>query len=179
MNFKKLIEKISSGEAISAGELAALKQYDPEVLQQEISTLKKELAELGDSNLSENSRLLNELKLMTADRDTLSEKLRALSRRSRIEEIARSSGCEEIDYLDFLFGKADVDLADQTAVDALIDELKATHPGCFASQLKSGGGAGIADPENPAGTAATAANCGTEDRLGKIIFNLGQVPFEE
>lgn len=179
MNFKKLIEKIASGEAVSAGELEELRQYDPEVLQKAISTLKKELAELNDSNQSETGRLLNELKMITADRDTLSEKLSALSRRNRIEEIARTSGCEEIDYLDFLCSKAEIDLADQAAVDALIGELKTTHPGCFASQLKSGGGAGIADPENPVGVVSATTDSGADDRLSKIIFHLGQVPFEE
>lgn len=178
MNFKDLIEKIISGEKISAEELASLRQYDPEPLQKEIASLQKQISELSDGSLSENGRLLNALKEMTADRDDLSEKLNQLSRRKRIEEIARFSGCEETDYLEFIFNRSNIDIHDEEAVKTMIAELKESHPGCFASQIKSGGGSGIADPGNTL-YERSGSDADNVSRLDHIIFNLGQVPFEE
>ncbi len=176
MNLSSLWKKAVASSTLSDGEKETLYQIDPDALRQSVSALQKKLDDAENAQLSETEKLQKELAKVRDERETLDPNYRALCRQHRIAAIARESGCAEPDYLDFLAAKSSVDLADDAAVSAMVDQLKKSHPFAFVSRLKSGGGAGNAETlEKPETTFPRDPG----SRLGILMQTIGKVPFQE
>lgn len=175
MKFKQIIEKAVNGEKLSNDEISSLKSIDPDNMLTEITSLKNQICELENAPLSDNEKLQKTIDALTAERDQLNRDFSRLSRQCRIAEIARDSGCNEPEYLDYLTQRANVDLADETAVRNFVSGLRETHPACFTSQLKSGGGCGIVSTADPAENISSPP----VSRIDFLVQSLCNAPFKE
>jgi len=170
MNFSQLLKKIEAGEPVAADELAELRRLDPDRTADELGRLRTELEQAKTANLSAEERLQRELEQSRAESEALRRDHSALLRRNRVAELARSSGCVDPDYLDFLAGRAEVDLDDAEASRRFVAEVAERNPHCFRAQLHAGTGGGAVGGA-PAAPAAPAG-----DRIGGILNELAAAP---
>ena len=161
---KETIAKALRGEALNALERAELENFDPEALQQKI-------AELERARLTREEALQHDLAAAQEERDALRTERDALRRRDRIERLARDSGCDNAEFLDFLAAKEQIDLNDGSSVAEFITRAERDNPAIFRSRLQPGSG-GARLPVAP-GSAGTA---GRTDRIGAIVEALDGVP---
>ncbi len=173
MSIDLVLGKIFAGENLDEADWETLKSGDPDAWQSGISAWQSRRS-AGKNPEAES--LHRQLQQALSERDDWQKKFATLRRDHRIAEIARTSGCEEVEYLDFLARKSEIDLDDPAAVETFLAQLRESHPGCFASQLKSGGGSGLADP---AGTLPPESGDAPRHQLDYLIQSLGRVPFEE
>ena len=146
MNYNQLIRKLLAGTELNALERAELENFDADLAVQE-----------RDAVLQEH----NQLKMEHA----------SLKRAKRLQEISDSCNCSEPDFLDYLATRDQIDLGDDKAVENFILALQKSHPHCFFSQVKSGGG-GIR--HDPAVTPAETDFGG--DRIGRIAASIAHAP---
>ena len=164
---KETIAKALRGEELNALERAELENFDPEALQQKIDELER-------AKLTREEALQHDLDAAQAERDALRTERDTLRRRNRIDAIARESGCDHAEFLDFLAGKENVDLEDGKAVAEFVARAEHDNPALFRSRLRpgSGGTAAQAVPDRPRRAAAP-------DRIGAIVEALDGVPEAE
>jgi AraC-like DNA-binding protein len=171
MNIKNTIRKLLSGSEINALERAELESYDPDILSSQLDGMRTRVTEIEREKLGEKERLELDIAEITRERDELKADRNRLLRSRRIQELAESCRFNDPEYLDYLAGKADVDLYDDEAAQRFISELQVKRPESFISSLKSGSGSGVA-PEEGAATGNTL----NSDRIGKIISDLETAP---
>ncbi|MBO5766634.1 MAG: hypothetical protein J6S24_10115 [Lentisphaeria bacterium] len=142
MSIKNIISKLLSGSQPDAEERAELERFDPEKLLSEISDLRAR-AEAGErEKLSEKERLELDIANISKERDQLKTAHDTMLRRNHLRELSAKSNFSDPDYLDFLAGKEELDLADAAACDNFIEKLRREKPEAFSSTLKSGSGSG-------------------------------------
>ena len=164
---KETIAKALRGEALNALERAELENFDPEALQ-------KKIDELERAKLTREEALQHDLAAAQQERDALRTERDALRRRDRIERLARESGCDNAEFLDFLAAKANIDLEDGNAVAEFVTRAERDNPAIFRSRLQPGSG-GTQITAAPSGVRGAAA----PDRIGAIVEALGDVPEAE
>ncbi len=170
MNIKNTIQKLLSGNQINALERAELESFDPDALNTQLDSMRSRVTELEREKLGEKERLELDISEVTRERDELKAARDQLLRSRRIQQLASDSRFNDPEYLDFLAGKAAVDLNDDEAAAKFIGELQEKHPEAFSSPLQSGSGSGIIPADNYRSPA------GNSDRIGKIISNLETAP---
>ena len=147
MNYTPLIRKLLAGEELDALERAELASFDADALIEEKDSLSRE-------------------------RDQLKTEHQSLKRDQRLREVAKKYNCGDPDFLDFVAAKRNVDLEDEQAVGALMEEMRKNSPHCFFSRIRSGGGTASAPspapdrPEEPP----------EQDRIGRIALRLAGLP---
>ena len=176
MNLTPLWKKCVAESAFDAKVKETLAGFDPDALREQLAEAQKKLDDAENAQLSETEKLQKELAQLRAEREDIDAKFRTLARRGRIERIARDHGCDDPEYLDFLAGKRSVDLDDDNAVSAMMEELKKTHPFAFFSHLQSGGGSGSAEALDPG---EERAGSDPVSRIGVLMQSIGKVPFQE
>jgi len=170
---RELIAVLLGGGQLNALESAELAAFDPDAAAAELESAKQRIKEFEKAKLTGEEALRQELAELAAERDALRRDRDSLRRQRRIAELAAQSGCDAPDYLDFLAGKAGIDLDDAGAVAGFLAEAEKANPHCFRTSLRPGGGSGMpaegggapADPPPAAG-----------DRLGRLIAELGGAP---
>ena len=170
---RELIAVLLGGGRLNALESAELAAFDPDSLRAELEAAKQRLKEHEKAKMSSEEALRHDLAETAAERDALRRDCDALRRRQRIAEIAVRSGCEEPDYLDFLAGRAGIDLDDAGAVAGFLAEAEKTNPHCFRTSLRPGGGSGLPTEETNGAGFTPAPNT---DRLSRLISDLGGAP---
>ena len=170
MNIRNTISKLLSGSEINALERAELESYDPEALNLQLDNMRSRVTELEREKLGEKERLELDISEITRERDELKADKDKLLRAKKVQELSESCRFNDPEYLDYLAGKAGIDLYDEEATGAFIHSLQTSHPESFVSKLKSGSGSGI----SPA-SVHTPGTAGF-DRIGKIISDLETAP---
>ena len=164
---KETIAKALRGEELNALERAELESFDPEALQHKIDELER-------AKLTREETLQHDLEAAQQERDALRTERDALQRRNRIDAIARESGCDHAEFLDFLAGKEKVDLEDGKAVAEFVARAERGNPALFRSRLRPGSGGAAAQ------TATTESRRASHvDRIGAIVEALDGVPEAE
>ena len=164
---KETIAKALRGEALNALERAELENFDPDALSQK-------LEELERAKLTREEALRHDLDAAVKERDEIRAERDELRRKNRIGAIARDSGCDNAEFLDFLANKAQIDLDDDQAVARFVANAEHDHPALFRSRLQPGtGGAAVPAP------GATPASAEVPDRIGAIVAALGGAPEAE
>ena len=169
---RELIAVLLAGGRLNALESAELAAFDPDSLCAELEDAKRRLKEHEKAKMTGEEALRHDLAEVVAERDALRRDRDALRRRQRIAELAAQSGCEEPDYLDFLAGRAGIDLDDAGAVAGFLAETEKANPHCFRTSLRPGGGSGLPAAESDAGFSPVPP----ADRLGRLIVDLGEAP---
>lgn len=164
---KETIAKALRGEELNALERAELESFDPEALQ-------KKLDELERAKLTREEALQHDLDAVQEERDALRTERDALRRRSRIDAIARESGCDHAEFLDFLAGKEKIDLEDVNAVAEFVARAEHDNPALFRSRLRPGSGGRSAVARDVDSRRAVRS-----DRIGSIVEALDGVPEAE
>lgn len=118
-------------------------------------------ASCGERDVAELTGLQTELQ-------TLQDEHRALSRRFAVVELAREHRCLDVDYLDYLFERKQLDPADAATRQQFIEELKISSPRLFEAAVRSGSG-GV-EPASPAAAAMPY------DRIGALMSELDNAP---
>lgn len=172
MNLKDAIGALLAGEEIPAPLRQQLSGLDPESLNEELSTLRRQLEEQENAKLSAEELLKKQLSAALSERDALLTRHKALERRDLIRKLAEKSGCEDPEYLDFLAGKQGVDLEDEQAASAFLAEAAKQSPHCFRASVNPG--SGTAAPALPGVTVAEDEF--REDRIGKLVRQLSSAP---
>jgi hypothetical protein len=170
MNIKNTIRKLLSGSQINALERAELESYDPDVLNSQLDGMRTRVTELEREKLGEKEKLELDIAEITRERDELKAARNQLLRSRRIQELAENCRFNDPEYLDYLAGKAGIDLDDEESTAKFISELQEKRPESFVSSLKSGSGSGTVPADNSSGV---TSNC---DRIGKIISDLETAP---
>ena len=170
MNIRNTINKLLAGSEINALERAELESYDPEALNSQLDNMRSRVTELEREKLGEKERLELDISEITRERDELKADRDKLLRSKKVQELSESCRFNDPEYLDYLAGKAGIDLDDEEAAGAFINSLQSSHPEAFASKLKSGSGSGISP--------VSIHNLGAAgfDRIGKIISDLETAP---
>ena len=172
MNLKDAIRALLAGEDIPAPLRQQLSGLDPESLNEELSTLRRQLEEQENAKLSAEELLKKQLSAALSERDALLTRHKALERRDLIRKLAEKSGCEDPEYLDFLAERQKVDLEDEQAASAFLAEAARQSPHCFRASVNPGSGA--AAPTLPGGTVPEDEF--REDRIGKLVRQLNSAP---
>ena len=167
MKIKETIAKALRGETLNALERAELESFDPEALQQKIDELER-------AKLTREEALQHDLDAAQAERDALRTERDTLRRRNRIDAIARESGCENAEFLDFLAAKDNIDLEDGKAVAEFVARAERGNPAIFRSRLRPGSGGATAQ-----GTPTENRSASRPDRIGAIVEALDGVPEAE
>lgn len=126
-------------------------ETERDTLKTQIEELQAKLESLEDSGKSEIEKAQKELRkqlekaqksleAVTAERDQFKGDLDKAQRSGKIAEIARKYRFKDVDYLDYLAGKSELDLADDDAVAKFASELEKSTPAMFESSAKPGGG---------------------------------------
>ena len=172
MNLKDAIRALLAGEEIPAPLRQQLSGLDPESLNEELSTLRRQLEEQENAKLSAEELLKKQLSAALSERDALLTRHKALERRDLIRKLAEKSGCEDPEYLDFLAERQGVDLEDEEAASAFLAEAAKQSPHCFRASVNPGSGA--AAPALPGG--ALPEDGSREDRIGRLVRQLSSAP---
>ena len=171
---RELIAILLGGGQLNALESAELAAFDPDALGAELEEAKRRLEEHEKAKMNSEEALRHDLAEAAAERDTLRRERDTLRRRQRIAELAAQSGCEDPDYLDFLAGRAGIDLDDAGAVAGFLAEAEKTNPHCFRTSLRPGGGSGL--PAESAGSDDGSLPVPPADRIERLIADLGDAP---
>lgn len=163
----QLWEKLLASESISPADKAELAKIDPEEMQRKNAELSAELGKLRELNPEEmrkkNAELSAELDRVKADH------ARTLRRRA-LEKLAASSGCLDIDYLDFLAARNEIDLLDEAKAASFAGEAARKSPALFKAPVLSGSVENNSATRPAANTAAAPADAG--DKISRIIAEL-------
>ena len=110
-------------------------------LQQELAELKKSLRGiLTQETLSGTEQIRCELQSTAAQRDHLHGELKLLQRNNQLQKLASGSGFNDVEFLDFLLQKHQIDPDDNTGATRFLQEFKAANPRYFSLPLKPGSG---------------------------------------
>ncbi len=171
MKMKDLIRRALAGDPLNALERAELERFDPDAAGNELENVRKKLEAAENAKLSAEELLQKKLDAASRERDEFKSDRDRLHRNIRIREIADRSGCRDAGYLDYLAGRAGIDLDDEEAVRGFVAGMEEENPRCFNAGVHPGGGAGTPGkaPENPSPEPGG-------DRIGRIIESLDNAP---
>ena len=176
MQLKPLIDKILQKEELCSEEKIALENFDPDTLISRCEELKSRLDDAENRHLTREERLQKELESLKNIHAALENDHQELLRRHRIEKIAESGGCTDTEYLDFRARRAGIDLENRAQVESFMEEIFRTSPGCFRARIHPGSNSGFDCALPGTGQPAAVHGHGGNDRIGRIVDFLGNVP---
>jgi hypothetical protein len=138
-------------------------------LQQEVAELKKSLTQLAQSPANSLEQLRQELQTATGQRDQIRNELEQLQRSNQLTQLARTCGFNDVEYLDFLLQKNQIDITDTEAADQFIQQFKTANPRYFSLPVKPGSGS------RPNGNRVSAVT-GSGNRMSALESMLADAP---
>ncbi len=105
-----------------------------------LAEFKQTLTDLTRKNMPEIEQVRCELQQTAAERDQAAGELKQLKRENMLKKLAENHGFSDLDYLDFILQKNNIDPAENTPCNDFMQKLKTTHPRYFISPVKSGSG---------------------------------------
>lgn len=110
-------------------------------LKHEVSELKKSLdGILARQVLPADEQIRRELQHTAAQRDQVHGELKQLQRTTQLQKLADRCGFNDVEYLDFILQKHQVDPIDTAGADRFLQEFKKASPRYFSVPLKPGSG---------------------------------------
>lgn len=109
-------------------------------LQHEVAELKRSFAEYTKKDAPEIERMRQELRNTACERDNHAAELKKLKQNQALNSIAKDYNFNDVEYLEFVLQKNNVQTDDPQAVKNFMQQLKADKPGFFDLPLKSGAG---------------------------------------
>lgn len=174
MLFTPLMAKIVDQKPLSPEEIALLREFDPDALQQELAEKSGKLQTLENERLSREELLQKELEELRSTHSALQNDFQELQRRQKIEALAGHYGCTDPEYLDFRARRAGIDLNDEAASTSFVEEIARTSPGCFKARIKSGSSELQQDFPETAGN--DFAGFAGADRISRITGIISGIP---
>lgn len=171
MNLKEALDALLSGRDIPPDAREKLAGFDPELLREELSTLRLQLEEQENAKLTAEELLKKQLDAALSEKEELQMRHEMLERSTQIRRLADRSGCEDPDYLDYLARKQNVDLKDDQAAEAFLARTLESRPYCFRASLHPGSGSGT-----PAENSPRALPEAGNDRISRILCRLDAAP---
>lgn len=171
MNLKEALDALLSGRDIPPDAREKLAGFDPELLREELSTLRLQLEEQENAKLTAEELLKKQLNAALSEKEELQRRHEMLERSTQIRRLADESGCEDPDYLDYLARKQNVDLNDDHAAKEFLERTLQDRPYCFRASLHPGSGSGTPG-ETSSGNHGEAGN----DRISRILVSLDSAP---
>lgn len=142
MNYTSSIRKLLAGETLNALERAELENFDADALCSERDTA-------------------------LAERDQARGEQQQLQREKQLSAIAGKYQCREVDFLDFLARKNNLDLSDEPACEKFMAQMLRDNPRCFHARIQPGTG------EIPASAGNTVVSAAEPlDRISRIAASL-------
>lgn len=105
-----------------------------------LAEFKQTLTDITRKNMPEIEQVRCELQQTAAERDQAAGELKQLKRDNMLKKLAENHGFSDLDYLDFILQKNNIDPADDAPCNDFMQKLKTTHPRYFISPVKSGSG---------------------------------------
>ena len=109
-------------------------------LQAELTALKNAFSEYQLKDMPEIDRVKNELQLAAEERDQAANELKELKRKQQLELIAGEHHFNDVEYLDFMLHKNNIDLFQNEKITEFMQTLKKSNPRCFTVPLTPGAG---------------------------------------
>ena len=141
-------------------------------LQSDLQELKKQFSEFTRQNLPEIDRVRQELASTAAERDNTASELQKLRRENAIKNLAETYGFTEVEFLDFVLQKNQIDTDNAEAAANFMQQFKIAHPRYFALPVKSGAGSRPGSAQH-SGTANAAGS--RMDALENMLNNAREI----
>lgn len=193
MNIKEILAKVAKGEELTAeeksfaegyednsSELETLKakqgkleadlkeaQKKSKTLEQSAENAKREKMTADEKLQADLATAKAELEEAKASKEATEKEFSTLKRTNSINKLASDNKFKDVEYLDYLVAKANLDLSDDKAVKTFIDSAKKDTPQYFAVDKENG----VPAPKpNPAPNGG--GNGGYGGRIGTIAESI-------
>ncbi|MBE6368590.1 MAG: hypothetical protein E7056_00325 [Lentisphaerae bacterium] len=123
------------------------------LLKQDLEQLKQHFAEYAQRDLPEIDRVKQQLQAAASQRDSAAAELKELKRQNLLSKAAAKHGFNDVDYLDFILQKNQIEVEDPQQLAGFLDEFRKSNPRYFSLPLKPGSGSRPGNSSNAAGMA--------------------------
>jgi len=111
-----------------------------EQLQKEFTELKRAFAEFTSQHIPGIDQIRQDLAAAAAERDSANGELRRLKRQNCLNDLAGKHGFCDVEYLDFVLDKHNIELEDTEKVNEFMQQLRQNNPRNFVLPLQPGAG---------------------------------------
>ena len=140
--------------------------------QLELLELKQAFQNFSDRENNSLAEVRSQLQTISSERDTAAAELKKLQRQNALTELAAENNFPDIEYLEFILQKNNIDPADRTQCQDFLEKYKKENPHCVVLPVTPGGGS---RPGSNAFALTPAAGSGRMEALEVMLSTAPEI----